>query len=373
MTWLRRIRPLLFLLGVALVLGSVFGARAMTAGGTDAKSNNPPPAGAKAAGPVVMGTVDTDTPYVHYGLPPVLQSGTVAEVYVKNGQEVKADEKLYTFDTTLQNRDLEFAHSAVAVAKTKVDAAKEEAKQHAQKVKVLKQEVTAVEQKQKWFEDQYNLVKGNLEKGLRSERTIPESEWPARLALEPALHKANVDYGVAVNEAKLKKAALGALEAADPEVLVRQAEAGQKQAEEAVKKAQAAIDLCTVRAGSAGTVEQVKISRGSTIGISTTQPALWVIPAGKRIVRGEIEADFAHRVGPELVDREVTIIDHTDPKLTYKGTVRRVADTFLPKRSESLLPNETRVLEVEVVVADPAPAGRPPLRIGQRVRVNLGQ
>ena len=62
-------------------------------------------------------------------------------------------------------------------------------------------------------------------------------------------------------------------------------------------------------------------------------------------------------------------------KVTYKGKVRRIGGTFLPKRSsiETLLNNETRVLEAEVEVLDPNPTDRPPLRVGQRVRVDLGQ
>jgi hypothetical protein len=31
------------------------------------------------------------------------------------------------------------------------------------------------------------------------------------------------------------------------------------------------------------------------------------------------------------------------------------------------------VLEVVITVTDPAPAGKPPLRVGQKVRVNFGQ
>ena len=69
------------------------------------------------------------------------------------------------------------------------------------------------------------------------------------------------------------------------------------------------------------------------------------------------------------------VFDNTDPRLTYKGKVRTIGGTFLPKRSagDSLLNNETRVLEAVIEIADPAPANQPPLRVGQRVRVGLGQ
>ena len=377
MKWLRRLQPVAFVLGVVLLVGTLVGAGALANNGTqpaaEPKSANPAaPAGTRAGGPITMGTVDSDPPPVTYGLPTVLQSGVVSEVFVKDGQDVKAGDKLYAFDTTILKRDLERANAAVAVQQTKVAEAREGAQQHGKKVDVLKQVVEAAGDKMKSQGDLYNLIKGNLEKNYKAEK-IPEGEWPARLGSNADLYKANVDWLVAKNEHAIKGAELAALKAADPQVHVKQAEAGVMQAEAEVDKAQAAIDLCTVKARTAGTVEQVKISPGATIGISTRDPALWLIPAGARVVRAEIEADFAHRVSNELIGREVTIYDNADPKLTYKGVVKRVGGTFLPKRTEGLIPSDTRVLEAVVEVSDPAPAGKPPLRVGQRVRVNLGQ
>lgn len=377
MNWLRRIRPALIVLMVVLSVGMIVGAGALTAGHGNAndttKSANPPAASStKVGGPITMGTVDSDPPPVSYGLPTVLQSGSVAEVFVKDGQEVKAGDKLYSFDTSIQTSDLRRAETAVAVQQRKVDEAKETAKQHAQKVTVLKTGVNVVAEKVKWQSYLVTLIEGNLNKGYMAEK-IPEPEWKAKRDLNPELYKANIDRTTAENELALKKAELVALEAADPQVLVREAEAGVDQAKAEEHKAQTAIDLCTVKAKTAGTIEQVRISPGATLGISTRDPALWLIPAGPRVVRAEVEADFAHRVSADIIGREVTIYDHSDPKFTYKGIVRRVGSTFLPKRSESLLQTDTRVLEAVVEVTDPAPAGKPPLRVGQRVRVNLGQ
>ena len=88
-----------------------------------------------------------------------------------------------------------------------------------------------------------------------------------------------------------------------------------------------------------------------------------------------MEAEFSQRVGLDLVGRSVTVMDHSDPKLTYTGTVRHIGGTFLLKRAtaENFLGGDTRVIEAVIDVPDPSPAGKPPLRVGQRVRVNLGQ
>lgn len=373
MKWSRRIRPAMFVLGAALVAATLLGAKALTAGGHAEPQKSVNPAGnGKAGGPVVLGTVDSDPSPVWYGLPPVIQSGTVEQVFVKDGQEVNAGDKLYAFDTRMQRADLERARAAVAVAQSKVAEAQEGVKQHQQKVEVAKLAVEVAEKKEHWYGNLHTLVKSQVELGLKRSG-IPEEEWPQRLKENESWYKAGVEWTTAKHELGLKKRELAALEAADPQALVRVAQAAVLQAETEVGKAKDAIEMNTVTARTAGTVEQVKISAGSTLGISTRDPALWLIPAGPRIVRAEVEADFAHRVTPELKDKEVVVYDHTNPGLTYKGIVRRVGAAFLPKVTDGLVPNETRAIPVIIEVPDPSPAGKPPLRVGQRVRVNLGQ
>lgn len=377
MTWLRKARPALFVIGFSLAIGSLLGARALTAGNGTAtavpKTANPIGTG-QASGPVVLGTVDSDPPPIAYGLPPVMQSGTIAKVLVKDGQEVKVGDELYAFDASIQNGDLERARAAVKLAQTKVDEAKKAAEQHAEKVNVMKQGIELAELKSQLMAKEYHLIRNNFYRSYKT-NMFPENTWEDRLRDEPTAFEAQAKWNLAEGDVKLKKAELAVFETADLQLLVRQAEAGVEQARAEERKAQTAVDLCVIRAQAAGTIEQVTISPGSTIGISTRTPALWLIPGQKRVVRAEIEADFAHRVGQDLIGKQVTVIDHTDPKLTYKGTVTRVGTTFLPKRSsnEGLLSNDTRVLEAVIEVADPAPAGKPPLRVGQRVRVNLGQ
>ncbi len=378
MTWLQRLRPAVYVLGAALVVATLLGARALTAGngnGDDKKSVNPGGNGnVKVGGPVVLGTVDSKTPPVSYALPPVLQSGTIAEVFVEEGQEVKKGDKLYAFDTTIQKRNVEKAKAAVAMAKTKVDEAVAGKPLHEKQIAAMAQTLEAAKKKVETATRLYNLIKSKLEADYK-DRKIDPKEWDQMRADNPDQFKSHSDYVDALSAQDRIQAELDILKATDPQLMVNEAEAGVKQAEAEVDLAQSAIDLCTIKAQTAGTIEQIKISPGSTLGISTRDPALWVIPAGPRVVRGEVEAEFAHRITADLIGKEVVISDHTDPKLTYKGIVRRVGGTFLPKRSAEggFLSNDTRVLEAVVEVSDPAPAGKPPLRVGQRVRVNLGQ
>jgi hypothetical protein len=139
-----------------------------------------------------------------------------------------------------------------------------------------------------------------------------------------------------------------------------------------VAEAEAAVDAYLIKAkdGPPCTVEQITAAAGVTYGPGTRTPLLWLIPTGGRVVRAEVEAEFAAHVAG-TVGKKVTIYDHNNFALTYEGVVERISTGFLPKRyaGESLTMNASRVLECVVRVADPAPAGKPPLRVGQPVRV----
>ena len=378
MTWLRKMRPMLIVVGLALALGSLFGSRALN-GGSDAAASDSKAAETahqSAGGPVVLGYVDTVPPPVSYGLPPVLQSGTVSEKVkiVKDGDEVKSGQVLYAFDDTIQKADLGRAKAAVAFSKTKVAEANAGVTQYDENIKFAKLAVDMAQTKVDLNAKLYHLVETNLETFYKAEKT-PPAEWADKKKGDASLYKARVDYDTATGELNLAKQKLSQLKTVDPQIKVKEAEAAVKQAEAEEVKAQAAVDLCVIRARTAGTIEQVSVSPGATIGVATRTPALWLIPAGPRVVRAEVEGEFAHRVGTDRLDKSVTIFDHTDPKLTYSGVIRRIGTSFLPKTSstDSLFGNDTRVIPVLVEVTDPAPAGKPPLRVGQRVRVNLGQ
>jgi multidrug resistance efflux pump len=363
----------LYLIGVAVMIGSLVGAKLLTGGHDENVKAESPGANGKISGPLVLGTVDSNPQPIPYGLPPVLPSGTIAEVFVKDGDEVHADQKLYEFDTSIQQCDLKRAKINAEMASSKVATAKEAEKQHAKKVALLEEAVKIAETKKQINKDKYSITQHNLETGY-STAGFPMETWPDRLKNDVRLFEANGDYITSSSELELKKGELAQLKTSDISLLVKEAQVAVDQAQAEVTKAQTAVDLCTVQAKTPGTIEQVTISRGATLGISTVKPALWLIPAGPRVVRAEIEAEFAHRVSSSLEGKEVTIYDNSDPKLTYKGKVRRVGEAFLPKRSsEGLLGSDTLVLPALIEVIDAKPANRPPLRIGQRVRVDLGQ
>jgi multidrug resistance efflux pump len=371
MTWVRKMRPVLIVLGLAVAVGSLVGARELTHAVPPAKAAGPNPRPAAAL--YVTGFVDSDPQPVYYGLPSVLPSGMVTAVHVTNGDEVKAGQKLYEFDTTIQTATLAQAKAGVALARARVKQAEEGAKQHPQQLKYAEQAVKLATGELDMARRFYTFVDKNLEKSY--EGNYEKEKWEELKKSSQDLLKATGEVTAAENKLDLAKLKLDQVKAVDPRVEVTVAEEGVRVAEAEQAKAQSAVDLCVVKAKSAGTVEQLTIGPGTTLGVGTRVPALWVIPAGPRVVRAEVEAEFAHRVGPSIQGRSVTVYDNTDPDVKYPGLVRRVSSAFLPKRStaDNLLGGDTRVLEVVVEVTDAAPAGKPPLRVGQRVRVNLGQ
>ena len=100
--------------------------------------------------------------------------------------------------------------------------------------------------------------------------------------------------------------------------------------------------------------------------------ALHLVPAGKRIIRAEVEAEFVARVA-NTAGKQVTILDANDFSLRYPGVVRLVGTAFHPKRSQvdGLALHPVQVVECVVDIPDPAPSGRPALRVGQPVRVTF--
>jgi multidrug resistance efflux pump len=176
-------------------------------------------------------------------------------------------------------------------------------------------------------------------------------------------------------EVKGKKIELKLTEKAAAEEQVKLAQAGVTAAGEELKGARLIADECVVRAKADGVVERVEAAPGLVVGPGTRTPLLWLVPNGPRVVRAEVVPEYAYKIHNKVGQR-VTILDDNNPTLTYEGEVQRVSGSFLPKRGlgvDFTTGKPMNVLEVIIAVKDPAPAGKPPLRVGQPVRVSIGQ
>jgi multidrug resistance efflux pump len=381
MTWLRRVRPLLYLLGVLLVVGSLLGARLLShgsGGGSEAppKTAIPPTNGKNGIGLVVIGYADSDSPVVGFGLPPVLQSGTIAQVFVKQFQEVKKGDPLYAFDASVQAGDVKKAEAAVHLAEKEVDAAKAAVDQHQVQIDLQQEAIRNAEEEVRQTKESYTVTRYNYAKSFReSNPGATEAKIEEQVANNVDVLRTKLAYETAVRKHGFEITKLEGLKKTGVNYLVDKANAGLEQAKTALAQAKVVFDLCTVRARSDGVIERINSGVGQVVGVSTREPVVVLIPAGSLVVRADVEAEFIHRIGPDKEGKQVTISDHYDNKLTYKGVVRKIGNAFLQKRTagDGFGMNDTRVLEVVVEVTDPNPPGKPSLKVGQKVRVNFGQ
>ena len=123
-----------------------------------------------------------------------------------------------------------------------------------------------------------------------------------------------------------------------------------------------------LKAPSAGQVLRVLASPGDLVGPGSTHGALLFCPVGPRVVRAEVEQEYAGRVA---IGQQATIEDAArGDGPAWNGKVVRIADWFTNRRivtPDQIPVQEVRTLECLVELDE----NQPPLRIGQRVRVRL--
>ena len=189
---------------------------------------------------------------------------------------------------------------------------------------------------------------------------------------EAALKAAQADLEIAVKAHERKKHLHSVKQLSDEELaasneLVNKATAGVDAKQAELDQANLVKDECEVKAPAKGMVLRMLTAPGEVFGPHSRQPAMLFCSSGPRIVRAEVEQEFAGRVS---VGQTAVVQDHMGAPGTWKGKVSRVADWYSPRRSglpEELQFNEVYTLEC-IIQLDP---DQPPLRIRQRMRITL--
>lgn len=280
--------------------------------------------------------------------------GRVVELPFAEGVLVKAGQVLLRVDDTLARHERDEATLALEAAKLRMSSVTHLAERHNKQIEAMREAVNVQRAEQK-----------EAEAGLSKARTY----------LRERLGGSTED--VAILEAKVEKAKAGvrakelelnAVEAVDAQDAVRQARQDVRAKEKLLEKATFAVEECAIKAPMDGTLLRSLVNVGEVLGPNPQRPALWFCPAGPRIVRAEVEQEFATRI--EL-GQMATIRDDATGHGTWKGKVTRVSDWYTHRRSILLEPmqfNDVRTLEVILSVEQDS---RQPLRIGQRVLVTL--
>jgi multidrug resistance efflux pump len=283
-----------------------------------------------------------------------LVSGRVLSVPGRENTEVKQGAELVRLDD-------ELARLRTKEAEADLDAAKEQLAQaqklrEQQRLKVSQQEaaITAVTQRLAGSREIRDR-KRELEKGMHvSPRDVRAAE-----ALVKELE--------AVQEAEKQK--LEELNLNDPGISIRRAQAEVDAKESRLEQARRGVKECVVSAPADGFALRIMVRPGEVLGPQPRQPAVLFCPKGPRVVRAEVEQEYAGRV---TVGQTAYVQDDTTSSTTWRGKVIRISDWYTHRRSilqEPFQINDVRTLEC-IVALD---ADQPALRIGQRVRVVVGQ
>jgi multidrug resistance efflux pump len=344
----RRIPLAVWLGGVLLAASLVIAVVALRshAGDRDA----PQPTSSTPIRPVAVGHVD-----VEGGVTPLypVQPGRVVQIDAKEGVHVEAGVPLVRLDDTLAQIQVDEARAALEAAQTQEKNAVTLAEQQRQKVQAQRQAVAAAK----------NEVEQARVLADKAQRRYQNNTGGNKEDVELAnLQVKKAQAAVGAEEAKL-----AALEALKPDLAVELARKDVAVKKAQLRKADQGVKECTVTAPYAGTPLRILTSVGETLSSTPRQPAIYFCSDGPRIVRAEVEQEFADRVEE---GRSVTIEDDSTGRGNWHGKLQRVGGWYSQRRSVLLEPlqfNDVRTLEC-IVTIDP---GQPLLRIGQRVRVIL--
>jgi multidrug resistance efflux pump len=281
------------------------------------------------------------------------QPGRVAEILVHEDDAVRAGMVLLRLDDRLPRFVVRQAEADLKAARTQLSDARRLPKQH--QVKIDLQEHVIAAAKQRLAAAQQALKrKQNLEK--HNQIAAEEREGAAALVKE-------AEAAVAAEEDKLR-----GLKLVDPLSQVAQTEADVAAKGARLDQAKYALDECSLRAPTNGKILRILVSAGDLLVAQPRQAAIQFCPDAPRVVRAEIEQEYASRV---TLGQIASIQDDSKSDTEWKGKVTRLSDWYTQRRlilHEPLQFNDVRTLEC-IIELDPSKA---PPRIGQRVRVILG-
>jgi multidrug resistance efflux pump len=304
---------------------------------------------------------------------------TVAKVAVGEGAPVNPGDLLVEFDSGgLRHRQTQ-AEKELIAALWEAEQARKLQEDHPKKVELQKLAIRKAESDLKFAIEIRNTMRDVQEKVLAAKdldgKKLTEEEKAQKRRENFELQRAEalaetLKFALEKEQYDLKR-----LEAVPANADVERSNAKVEVIRAKIEEAKEAVEGYKLRAQVAGTVEQVRAAAGMTFGPTAREPLMYLVPSGKRVVRGEVEAEFAHKIDA-FKGKTVTIYDAHRPTHTYTGKVStRLATAYLPKRfgGDSLVAAPARVLECLIEIADPTPSGKPPLLPGQQVRVVFGQ
>jgi multidrug resistance efflux pump len=348
---MRRLLPSLpfWLFGIALLTITAVGAT----WGLHSRAGEPAPAShpgeAAVEGIVCVGHVDIEP-----GVTPLYpsQPGRVAEIFVHEDEAVKAGQILLRLDDRFYRYQVQQAEQDVKAAQLQRDDAKKLPEQHRLKIAQQEQSIAATQSR----------LSAARHASERKHKLLQNQQVPAEEAEAAADLVKEAEAAERAEQEKLR-----ALQLIDPATPIARAETDLAAKQAKLEQARYALEECRLKAPADGKILRVLVGAGEMLGPQPRQAAIQFCAAGPRIVRAEVEQEFAARVA---VGQIATVADDSHASSTWRGKVIRVSDWYTHRRSiiqEPLQVNDVRTLEC-IIQLEP---GQSQPRIGQRVRVTL--
>jgi multidrug resistance efflux pump len=281
------------------------------------------------------------------------QTGRVTAVKVAENAVVEAGDVLFQIDDVDAKLLVVKARAALEAAQEQLAQAREAPAAHSAAVAAQKAAIDAAVAKVNAAKSQLERARNSFKQDIGPNADVKAAEALVRQA----------EAGVAAEKANLTR-----LESVDPRHDVVRAEKDVAIRQADLDRAEHGVQECLVKAPAKGSILRINVNVGETLGSSPRQPAMLFCPVGPRIIRAEVEQEFASRVH---LGQTTNIEDDATGGGHWTGKVTFVSDWITHRRSITLEPmqfNDVRTLEC-IIEVDPS---KEPLRIGQRVRVTIG-
>jgi multidrug resistance efflux pump len=280
-----------------------------------------------------------------------LRPGRIAAVLVGDNQAVTAGAVLVQLEDVPERLLLAQAQAALDEAGKKLEAVEKLPGQHQARVAQQEAALEAARARLAAARLQADRLDQQWRKTVGSKDEAEAAAWQAK-ALEAALR---------AEEARLRE-----LLFTDPAVEVARARAEVAARQAQCGLAQDALRGCQVMAPGPGTVLRVLASPGDVVSPQTGMPLVYYCPAGPRIIRAEVDQEFA---GEVAVGQEVLLQDDAGGSVPRRGKVLRVSDWCTRRRS--ILQDPLQVTDARTLECIIRPEPEQPLRIGQEVRLKI--
>jgi multidrug resistance efflux pump len=343
-----------WLLAVAMAIGLAGAGEMLTVALRGSSQTSAAPATTSSAihNVVTFGHVDVESRIRKMPVP--IPGGRVSEVLVKEGDSVPAGTVLVRLEDTQARSKVDEAQAAVEQAKINLERGRKLPADHQIS---LGQAQAAVD----WAEYQCELAR----LGVKTKQRLASNNAGGG---PDAVAAAQLELKIAEEALRIKKDEMLRLRNTDPNAQVRLLESQVKQAEAMLRQAQAALTQFAIVAPTAGTVLEISVAVGETVGSASPVPAVQFCPVGRQVVRAGIEQAFASQVA---VGQKVLIEDEANAAGKWTGRVSWVADLYTEQRAiVNMDPSQfSDVRKLQCVIElDPK---QPPLKINQRVLASI--